>query len=39
MNGKTIKVKQYNLQFGEKERFINILSCFKYKKNGNIYII
>jgi len=39
MNGKLVKVKQYNLEFGVKDRYVNILGCFKYLKNGNIYII
>ena len=39
MNGKMLKVKQYNLEFGSRDRFVNILGFFKYKPNGNIYII
>lgn len=39
MNGKVLKVKQYNLEFGGHDRFVNILGCFKYKTNGNVYII
>ena len=39
MNGKLAKVKQYNLEFGARDRFVNILGCFKYKPNGNVYII
>lgn len=39
MNGKVLKVAQYNLQFGAKDRFVNVFSCFKYKPNGNIYVV
>lgn len=39
MNGKVLKVKEYNLEFGSKDRFVNILGCFKYKPNGNVYVI
>lgn len=39
MNGKVLKVKQYNLEFGGHDRFINVLGCFKYKPAGNIYIV
>ena len=39
MNGKKVKVKQSNLQFGAVDRYVNILGCFKYKTNGNVYII
>lgn len=39
MNGKKLKVKQYNLEFGSHDRFVNALGCFKYIPNGNIYII
>ena len=34
-----LKVVQYNLEFGAHDRFVNILGCFKYKPNGNIYIV
>ena len=36
MNGKKVKVKQSNLQFGTVDRYVNILGCFKYKTNGNL---
>lgn len=39
MNGKILKVKQNNLQFGAVDRYVNVLGCFKYKINGNVYII
>lgn len=39
MNGKTLKVVQYNLQFGATDRFVNVFGCFKYKPNGNIYLL
>ena len=39
MNGKVLKVKQTSLEFGGHDRFVNVLGCFKYKPNGNIYII
>lgn len=39
MNGKTLKVVQYNLEFGSQDRMINVFSCFKYKPNGNMYLI
>lgn len=39
MNGKMLKVKQTNLEFGAHERYVNILGCFKYKPNGNVYVV
>lgn len=39
MNGKVLKVKVNNLEFGTRDRYVNILGCFKYLPNGNIYII
>lgn len=39
MNGKIIKVKTSNYEFGVHDRCVNILGCFKYIPNGNIYII
>ena len=39
MNGKTLKVKTNNFEFGAHDRFVDILGCFKYKPNSNIYII
>ena len=39
MNGKTLKVAQYNLEFGAVDRFVNVFGCFKYKSNGNLYLL
>ena len=39
MNGKVLKVKVSNLEFGTQDRYVNILGCFKYLPNGNIYIV
>ena len=39
MNGKQIKVTEYNLTFGSSARIVNILGLFKYKKNNNLYVL
>ena len=39
MNGKELKVIEYNLTFGTNARIVNVISLFKYKKNNNIYIV
>ena len=39
MIGKVLKVKQNNLEFGVNDRYVNILGVFKYKKNGNLYVL
>ena len=39
MNGKTLKVVQYNLEFGASDRFVDVFGCFKYKPNSNMYLI
>lgn len=39
MNGKQIKVIEYNLTFGSSVRLINVLGLFRYKKNNNLYIV
>lgn len=39
VNGKVLKVKQNNLEFGSRDRYVNILGCFRYKINGNIYVV
>lgn len=39
MNGKVLPVKVSELQYGTTTRMVNVLTCFKYKINGNIYII
>ena len=36
MNGKTLKVVEYNLTFGGTDRFVNVFGFFKYKKTRNI---
>lgn len=39
MNGKEIKVVEYNLTFGSSARLVNVLGLFRYKKNNNLYIV
>ena len=39
MKGKVLRVKVSELQYGTTTRMVNVLTCFKYKINGNIYII
>lgn len=39
MNGKKLKVTEYNLTFGSTDRYVNVFGFFKYKKNGNLYIV
>lgn len=39
MNGKVLKVAQYNLEFGSTDRYVNVFGCFKYKPNGNMYVV
>ena len=39
MSGKKLKVMEYDLKFGSKDRFVNVFSFFKYKGNGNLYVI
>lgn len=39
MNGKVLKVAQYNLEFGTRDRLINVFACFKYKPTGNLYVV
>jgi len=39
MFGKTLGVVEYNLTFGTDTRMVNVFSCFKYKKNNNLYVI
>lgn len=39
MNGKTIKVVEYNLSFGANDRTVHILGLFRYKANNNMYVI
>lgn len=39
MNGKTLKVVEYNLTFGSNARMVHVFGCFKYKKNNNLYLV
>lgn len=39
MNGKVLKVVEYNLTFGATDRYVNVYGVFKYTKNNNLYII
>ncbi len=39
MNGKELKVVEYNLTFGTNERTVNVFGLFKYKKNNSLYVI
>ena len=39
MNAKKLKVVQYNLEFGGKDRFVNVLGFFKYKDNVDTDVI
>lgn len=39
MNGKVLKVVQYNLEFGAKDRYVNVFGCFRYLPNGNLYLL
>lgn len=39
MNGKELKVVEYNLTFGKNARVVNVFGCFRYKENNNLYII
>lgn len=39
MNGKVLKVVEYNLSFGNQARMVNVFGCFKYKPTNNLYII
>ena len=39
MNGKVLKVVEYNLSFGATDHYINVYGVFRYKKNNNLYII
>ena len=39
MNGKKLKVTEYNLTFGSTDRYVNVFGFFKYKKNGNLYVV
>lgn len=39
MNGKEMKVIEYNLTYGSSARLVNVLGCFKYKANDNLYVV
>ena len=39
MNGKTLKVVEYNLSFGSNDRMIHVFGVFRYKSNNNLYIV
>ena len=39
VNGKELKVIQYNLEFGAKDRIVNVFGCFRYVPNGNLYLL
>lgn len=39
MNGKELKVVEYDLKFGQKPRMVNVFGVFKYKPNNNLYVI
>ena len=39
MNGKVIKLNDYNFNFGQETIFLNVFAVFKNIKNGNKYII
>ena len=39
MFGKTLKVIEYNLTFGTNVRMVNVFACFRYKQNGNLYVV
>lgn len=39
MNGKELKVVEYNLTFGSNARLVNVFGLFRYKKNNSLYVI
>ena len=39
MLGKELKVVEYNLTFGGKDRFVDVFGVFRYKKNNNLYVL
>lgn len=39
MNGKVLKVVEYNLEFGKQARMVNVFGVFRYLSNNNLYII
>ena len=39
MNGKELKVVEYDLTFGNKARMVNVFGLFRYTKNNGLYVI
>lgn len=39
MNGKELKVAEYNLSFGSSARMVNVFGVFRYIKNNGLYVI
>ena len=39
LNGKELKVVEYDLKFGQKPRMVNVFGVFKYRPNNNLYVI
>ena len=39
MSGKLLKVKVNNLECGTRDRYVNVLGCFRYKNNCNVYVV
>ena len=39
MNGKILKVVEYQLSFGSHARMVNVFGVFRYKKNQSLYVI
>ena len=39
MNGKALKVIEYNLSFGQNARLVNVFGMFRYKKNNYLSVL
>lgn len=39
MIGKRLKVNDFEFKYGEETVFVNVIGTFKYKKNGNKYVV
>lgn len=39
MNGKVLKVIEYNLTFGSNDRMVNVFGCFKYIPTNSLYLV
>ena len=39
MNGKVLKVVEYNLTFGSSARMVNVFGLIRYKKNNGLYVL